>query len=79
MSNRLDLPLGNWTIQNENFLIKSEAGLKRKDHEDVQISEQQIAVILKQVDNELSVEEICRKAAARLNRPNTGGARSTAA
>ena len=40
-------------------------------------SEQQIALLLKQVDDGVSVEEVCRKAGSR-SKPTTAGARSMA-
>lgn len=59
-----DLLPGNWTVQNEDFLIISPAG--RGEKSNAKFSEQQIALTLKQVDEGIGVEEFCRKAGVSL-------------
>ena len=58
----IDLQPEIWTVQNGNFLVISPAGRRENSHEGVEFSEQQIALILKQVDDGLGVDNVCRKA-----------------
>jgi putative transposase len=57
-----DLPPTNWTVQNGNFLVISRLGDERIAMKVSKFSEQQIALILKQVDDGLGVDDVCRKA-----------------
>jgi putative transposase len=57
-----DLLPKDWTAQNGNFLLTSLAGRRGKSHEGApKFSRQQIALILKQVDDGLDVDDMCRK------------------
>ena len=52
-----DLPPTNWTVQNGNFLVISRLGDERIAMKVSKFSEQQIALILKQVDDGLGVSD----------------------
>jgi putative transposase len=58
----VDLQPEIWTVQNGNFLVISRLGDERIAMKVSKFSEQQIALILKQVDDGLGVDDVCRKA-----------------